>query len=55
VRHRRRRLHEYARRRGSLLTLPTLILLGLPANAANRVGVTMQNIVAFALFARLGL
>jgi hypothetical protein len=38
---------------GSLLTLPMLILLGLPANVANgtnRVGVTMQNIVAVAMF-----
>jgi uncharacterized membrane protein YfcA len=38
---------------GSLLSLPILILLGLPANVANatnRVGVTMQNIVAVATF-----
>ena len=42
---------------GSLLTLPLLILLGLPANVANgtnRVGVTMQNIVAVATFRRRG-
>lgn len=42
---------------GSLLTLPLLILLGLPANVANgtnRVGVTMQNIVAVATFRRHG-
>lgn len=42
---------------GSLLTLPMLILLGLPANIANgtnRVGVTMQNIVAVATFRRHG-
>ena len=42
---------------GSLLTLPILILLGLPANIANgtnRVGVTMQNIVAVATFHRRG-
>jgi uncharacterized membrane protein YfcA len=40
---------------GSLLSLPMLILLGLPANVANgtnRVGVTMQNIVAVATFCR---
>jgi uncharacterized membrane protein YfcA len=42
---------------GSLLTLPMLILLGLPANVANgtnRVGVLMQNIVAVATFRRRG-
>ena len=42
---------------GSLLSLPILILLGLPANVANatnRVGVTMQNIVAVATFRRHG-
>ena len=42
---------------GSLLTLPVLILLGLPANVANgtnRVGVVMQNVVAVATFRRLG-
>lgn len=40
---------------GSLLTLPILILLGLPANVANgtnRVGVVLQNIVAVATFRR---
>jgi uncharacterized membrane protein YfcA len=38
---------------GSLITLPILILLGLPANVANgtnRVGVLMQNIAAAAAF-----
>ena len=38
---------------GSLLTLPVLILLGLPANVANgtnRVGVLLQNVVAVATF-----
>jgi uncharacterized membrane protein YfcA len=42
---------------GSLLTLPLLILLGLPANVANgtnRVGVLLQNIVAVAAFRRRG-
>ena len=42
---------------GSLLTLPLLILLGLPANVANgtnRVGVLLQNIVAVATFRRRG-
>src|SRR5687768_18236181 len=42
---------------GSLLTLPMLILLGLPANVANgtnRVGVLLQNIVAVAAFRRRG-
>lgn len=42
---------------GSLLTLPVLILLGLPANVANgtnRVGVLLQNIVAVATFRRRG-
>src|SRR5262245_59383493 len=42
---------------GSLLTLPILILLGLPANVANgtnRVGVTMQNIASVATFRRHG-
>jgi uncharacterized membrane protein YfcA len=42
---------------GSLLTLPLLILLGLPANVANgtnRIGVTMQNVVAVATFRRRG-
>jgi len=40
---------------GSLLTLPVLILLGLPANVANgtnRVGILIQNIVAVASFRR---
>lgn len=38
---------------GSLITLPMLILLGLPANVANgtnRVGILVQNIVAVAMF-----
>jgi uncharacterized membrane protein YfcA len=42
---------------GSLLTLPILILLGLPANIANgtnRVGVLMQNVVAVATFRQRG-
>ena len=42
---------------GSLLTLPMLILLGLPANVANgtnRVGVLLQNIVAVATFRQHG-
>ena len=42
---------------GSLLTLPMLIFLGLPANAANatnRVGVTVQNIVGIATFKQSG-
>jgi len=42
---------------GSLLTVPMLILLGLPANVANgtnRVGVTFQNIVAVVTFRRHG-
>jgi hypothetical protein len=42
---------------GSLLTVPMLILLGLPANVANgtnRVGVTIQNVVAVATFMRHG-
>jgi hypothetical protein len=42
---------------GSLLTLPLLILLGLPANVANgtnRVGVVLQNLVAVATFRRRG-
>ena len=40
---------------GSLITLPVLILLGLPANVANgtnRVGIVLQNIVAGASFRR---
>jgi uncharacterized membrane protein YfcA len=42
---------------GSLLTLPILILLGLPANVANgtnRVGVLLQNVVAVATFRKRG-
>jgi uncharacterized membrane protein YfcA len=42
---------------GSLLTLPLLILLGLPANVANgtnRVGVLLQGVVAVATFRRRG-
>jgi hypothetical protein len=42
---------------GSLLTLPLLILLGLPANVANgtnRVGVLLQGIVSVATFRRRG-
>lgn len=42
---------------GSLVTLPVLILLGLPANVANgtnRVGVLLQNIVAVATFRNSG-
>ena len=42
---------------GSLITLPILILLGLPANVANgtnRVGVLLQNVVAVATFKRRG-
>jgi uncharacterized membrane protein YfcA len=42
---------------GSLLTLPILILLGLPANVANgtnRVGVLLQNVAAVATFRRRG-
>jgi uncharacterized membrane protein YfcA len=42
---------------GSLITLPMLILLGLPANIANgtnRVGILLQNIVAVATFQRGG-
>jgi uncharacterized membrane protein YfcA len=42
---------------GSLITLPLLISLGLPANIANgtnRVGVVIQNIVAVATFRQQG-
>ena len=42
---------------GSLLTLPLLILLGLPANVANstnRVGVLLQTVVAVTTFRRRG-
>jgi len=42
---------------GSLITLPLLILLGLPANVANgtnRVGIVVQSIVSVATFRRRG-
>lgn len=42
---------------GSLITLPMLVFLGLPsnvANATNRVGVVMQNIVGATTFYRSG-
>jgi uncharacterized membrane protein YfcA len=42
---------------GSLITLPMLILLGLPAtvaNGTNRVGVVLQNVVAVATFRKHG-
>lgn len=42
---------------GSLITLPLLILLGLPANVANgtnRIGVLLQNLVAVATFRNRG-
>ncbi len=42
---------------GSLITLPLLILLGLPANVANgtnRLGVLLQNVVAVATFRSSG-
>ncbi|MGD8322961.1 MAG: sulfite exporter TauE/SafE family protein [Gammaproteobacteria bacterium] len=42
---------------GSLITLPVLIVLGLPANVANgtnRVGILIQNIVAVSTFWRHG-
>jgi hypothetical protein len=42
---------------GSLITLPVLILLGLPANVANgtnRVGIVVQNVVAVATFRHRG-
>jgi uncharacterized membrane protein YfcA len=42
---------------GSLVTLPMLVALGLPsnvANATNRVGVVVQNIVGVATFQRSG-
>jgi uncharacterized membrane protein YfcA len=42
---------------GSLITLPVLILLGLPANVANgtnRVGILVQNIVAVFIFRQRG-
>ncbi len=43
---------------GSLLTLPVLLFLGLPAataNATNRVGILLQNVVATSTFRRQGL
>jgi uncharacterized membrane protein YfcA len=42
---------------GSLVTLPMLVFLGLPsnvANATNRVGVVLQNIVGISTFQRSG-
>lgn len=42
---------------GSLITLPALIFVGLPANVANatnRVGITLQNVVGAASFYRRG-
>lgn len=42
---------------GSLITLPMLVFLGLPsnvANATNRVGVVMQNVVGVGAFYRSG-
>ena len=42
---------------GSLITLPLLIFLGLPANVANgtnRVAIAIQNIVGVASFSRQG-
>jgi uncharacterized membrane protein YfcA len=42
---------------GSLITLPVLLFIGLPANianATNRVGVTLQNVVGTAGFQRQG-
>jgi hypothetical protein len=42
---------------GSLITLPVLIMLGLPANVANgtnRVGVLIQNVVSVLTFRRRG-
>ncbi len=42
---------------GSLITLPALLFIGLPANVANatnRVGVTLQNVVGTAGFYRQG-
>jgi len=42
---------------GSLITLPVLIMLGLPANVANgtnRVGILIQNLVSVATFRRQG-
>ena len=42
---------------GSVVTLPILVMLGLPANVANatnRVGVTIQNVVGITTFQRKG-
>jgi hypothetical protein len=42
---------------GSLITLPLLILLGLPANVANgtnRVGILLQNVVGASSYQRMG-
>ena len=42
---------------GSLVTLPMLVFLGLPAdvaNGTNRVGVLLQNVVGIAVFRRSG-
>lgn len=42
---------------GSLLTLPTLLFLGMPAsvaNATNRIGLVAQNVTATAIFHRRG-
>ena len=42
---------------GSVVTLPILVMLGLPANVANatnRVGVTIQNVVGITTFHRKG-
>ena len=42
---------------GSLVTLPLLIFIGLPANVANgtnRVGVILQNVVGIATYQRAG-
>ncbi|HJS28417.1 MAG TPA: TSUP family transporter, partial [Anaerolineales bacterium] len=42
---------------GSLITLPLLIFLGLPAsvaNGTNRVGVLFQNVVAMGSFRKSG-
>lgn len=42
---------------GSVVTLPILVMLGLPANVANatnRVGVTIQNVVGIATFQQKG-
>jgi len=42
---------------GSLLTLPVMLFLGIPApvaNATNRIGILMQNVAAVATFTRKG-